>query len=395
MKHIAIIFESDVFDRKGLFNAVLERSKRLLLTNKYHIEVFGLMYYDNFLTRLLRRTPLRTLTPQVTIEGVTINLLWQPFRLSDYILSAKLHYKPFLRDLWRHKIARKFKNFDLIIAHSVSGGSIANNIKSIYDIPFCVVWHGSDIHTYPFSNKYGYNEVKQIINNADTNFFVSKKLMETATKITPFQSNWKVSYNGVAKSFYRYNNEERQKIRKKYHIHENAKVIGFVGNLFPIKQAELLPDIFMRIKSQYQGEVQFIIAGDGKLRSTIQQSLQANGILQICSMLGNVATENILDIMNCIDLLVLPSKNEGLPLVVVESLKCGTPVVGSDVGGIKEVIGEENVVSLGEFFVERFSNRCIEILNSTIIPPTLPSHFDWDKTVSMELSVFDTILDKQ
>ena len=72
MKRIAIIFDSDVFDRKGLFNAVLERSKKMLQIDDYHVEIFDIVYYDNFLTRLLRRSVKRTLIPQITIEEVTI-----------------------------------------------------------------------------------------------------------------------------------------------------------------------------------------------------------------------------------------------------------------------------------------------------------------------------------
>ena len=46
------------------------------------------------------------------------------------------------------------------------------------------------------------------------------------------------------------------------------------------------------------------------------------------------------------DVLILPSINEGLPLTVVEGLACGCNVVGSLVGGIPEVIGEDNCVDL-------------------------------------------------
>lgn len=62
-------------------------------------------------------------------------------------------------------------------------------------------------------------------------------------------------------------------------------------------------------------------------------------------------------LLNCVDILILPSKNEGLPLIVVEAIKSGANVVASDVGGIREVIGVDKVVILGDDFVHRFSKR--------------------------------------
>ena len=96
--------------------------------------------------------------------------------------------------------------------------------------------------------------------------------------------------------------------------------------------------------------------------------------------------------MNCVDLLVLPSENEGLPLVIVEALRCSTNVVAANVGGISEVIGQENVVNHGDDFVDRFSRRCIEVLRSCEPAPGLSKLFDWDTTVENEIEIYNKIL---
>jgi glycosyltransferase involved in cell wall biosynthesis len=80
-------------------------------------------------------------------------------------------------------------------------------------------------------------------------------------------------------------------------------------------------------------------------------------------------------------LLVLPSLNEGLPRVTLEALACGVPVVGSDVGGIPEVIGEENVFELNPMFEKNISKRAIEILKNNEPAKPFPEEFSWDGAV--------------
>ena len=78
------------------------------------------------------------------------------------------------------------------------------------------------------------------------------------------------------------------------------------------------------------------------------------------------------DLLNSIDVLVLPSINEGLPLITVEALACGANVVGSRVGGIPESIGEDNAFALGDSFVDAISDRIVEMLENSVVQPLSP-----------------------
>ena len=111
-----------------------------------------------------------------------------------------------------------------------------------------------------------------------------------------------------------------------------------------------------------------------------------------CKLWGNQPVEKMPELLNCVDLLVLPSKNEGLPLIVVEALQSGANVVASDVGGIKEVLGEENVIMLGDNFIERFSSRVVELLNTHSPAPKVPQQFDWQMTSNAENEIYTRIL---
>lgn len=100
---------------------------------------------------------------------------------------------------------------------------------------------------------------------------------------------------------------------------------------------------------------------------------------------GNQPSPAMPDIMNCIDILVLPSLNEGLPLVCAEALSCGAAVVGSDVGGVAEVIGQDNVVPLGDGFVAGMSEKIVSMLEGRAGSQTLPSEISWARTAAIEL----------
>jgi len=71
--------------------------------------------------------------------------------------------------------------------------------------------------------------------------------------------------------------------------------------------------------------------------------------------------------MNAMDVMILPSRNEGFGAVIIEAQACGVPVVGSSNGGIPEAIGDGGiVVEEGENFEKRFAEAVINFLENPI-----------------------------
>lgn len=392
MSKIAILFSDNIFDRKGAINATLNRIKYLKSYSHYDITAYCIVPYECWLIRLLRGTPKIRKVEFVEIDGNVINLLWYTFSLVDYILYIKLHGKAVFRSLFSRKLIEVFKNYDLLSVHSDFAGEIALLVHEKYNIPYCVTWHGSDIHTSPFINSNNFLKVKKIMKNACCNFFVSRALLICSDKILK-DANKRILYNGVSEDFYVYDECKRRKLRNKEGISNECKIVAFVGNLFPIKNADILPELFSAIKKKYEGELIFWIIGGGKLRSLIESKLKKMTDIN-CRFFGNQPVSLMPDYMNCIDVLILPSKNEGLPLVTVEALKCGANVVGSNVGGIKEVVGEENVIDINNLFIDKFSARVAYILTSNGIKQDLPGKFDWKRTANLEAMYYQNILVK-
>jgi glycosyltransferase involved in cell wall biosynthesis len=80
--------------------------------------------------------------------------------------------------------------------------------------------------------------------------------------------------------------------------------------------------------------------GDGPLRGALEAAAADRGLADAVSFVGAQPHERLPDWYRAADLTVLPSRSEGLPNVLRESLACGTPFVASRVGGIPEIAEE-------------------------------------------------------
>ena len=385
MKKIAIIIEGSLTNRKGLVNAELSRIKYLKEFSDCKIDVYSLQIYEGWLVRKLRRSKKIILQNTLVVEEINIKLLWESFSLLNYITEIKLRYKRIYNRFWFRKYLPLFDSYDLVSAHSGDCGEIALEIYKKYKIPYCVTWHGSDIHTSPFNNKYVKQKTINILENAYQNFFVSDNLKEVS-EILIKKKNKELLYNGVSEIFKQYSYESREEFRKQLDV-SGKKVIAFVGGLVGIKNILLLPEIFNVIKNKCDKNIEFWIIGDGKLKEPLKKKLDEYKITNY-KLWGNQPVEKMPEFMNVIDVLVLPSKNEGLPLVTIEALACGANVVGSNVGGISEAIGKENVFDLNENFVENISNRIIEMLEGNITQ-NLDSKFSWKETAKKENEIYN------
>ena len=383
MKRVAVIFESSPFDRKGLFNAVHNRVKGIIDSGNCEVDVYCIQSVDNAFTSKVRHRVQVPIVKCVDIEGVHYNMLWYRFSILDSILFDHMAMRPLFFRRFMKKTIEVLSGYDVILAHSFVGGLIAKEVSSAYGTQYFVTWHGSDVHTHPFNNSLQLKETRAIMKNATCNFFVSRALMTTSFSISDDESiRREVIYNGVSADFYKYDADQRCRLRAKYGV-EDVRVVAFAGNLCKVKNVRTLIPIFERLSMVYKGEVQYWIIGDGKLRSEVEVDIRQSG-LQNVRMWGNVSPEVMPELMNCMDVLILPSLNEGLSLVCLEAINCGVNVVGSDVGGTAEIVGKDNVVSLGDGFVDGMAEKISHLL----VCPTaqvVPSEMSWTAAALKEL----------
>ena len=412
MMRLAVIFESSPFDRKGLFNAVHNRVKHLLATGECTVDVFCVHSRDNAFTRRVRHTPEVPSVDEVAIDGITYRLLWYRFSILDNVLLEKLHVRPLLFRRFMAAHVDLLEGYDAVVAHSFCGGLFALMAHEKFGIPYYVTWHGSDVHTHPWRVPVILEDTRAVMESARCNFFVSKALKTASDKIT-LKASKEVLYNGVSEDFVKFSPAVRAAARERYGLAPEDKVVAFVGNLHAVKNVLSLPAIFAEVAKRYDASLKFWIVGDGKLRTQLESvfslsfrpndhslsfrpndhslSFRPNEVSGEISFFGNQPSPAMPDIMNCIDVLVLPSLNEGLPLVCAEALSCGASVVGSDVGGVAEVIGSENVVPLGDSFVTGMADKIVSFLDAKSPSQTLPSEISWSLTAAQELAALKSL----
>jgi glycosyltransferase involved in cell wall biosynthesis len=144
-------------------------------------------------------------------------------------------------------------------------------------------------------------------------------------------------YNGIDINRFQYVPSLRNKIRSELKIEDDVKVFIAVGSFNEAKDYPNLLCAFQKIASQ-GGSKHLIIIGDGALRKDLENLISTYAISQYVTMLG--IRKDVSELMSAADYFVLSSAWEGFGLVVAEAMACQLPVVATDCGGVREVVGD-------------------------------------------------------
>ena len=393
---ILYIVNMDENNKKGLFMATHEKIKAI---RKNHPEneykVISVQFKDTGIFRMAKKIAGKH-TYDKTSDGFELDgIKYKKVYLSIDMKSKKAEKLENDKERFMeffNTCKSDIEECDMVSCHwGYPHGRIAYWINREFKKPYIVTYHGSDVHTMPFENEHIKTKVLQIMENAKQNIFVSKKLMDTARELGYTGDNCTASRNGVnTKNFYIISDEEKNSIRERYHI--KGKNIGFVGAVNKIKRADKFAKIFDSIKQiDPSNEYTFTVVGDGPLKSQVEKECNEKGLKAVFT--GNQDVDMVRNLMNTMDVMILPSRREGFGCVITEANACGVPVVGSDAGGISEAIGiKENIIADGDEFEKRIAKRVVEVVNSENDKESLSKYtlenFSWDKIAEDEASFY-------
>jgi glycosyltransferase involved in cell wall biosynthesis len=124
-------------------------------------------------------------------------------------------------------------------------------------------------------------------------------------------------------------------LRQALGLEEGAQIIGYIGRLGPEKGIAYLLEAADTICRSTNG-VYFILIGEGMLKEKTEAFIASNKLEGRVIMLG--WRKDATGLLPDMDMLLLPSLTEGTPMIILEAMAAGVPVIASDVGGIGEII---------------------------------------------------------
>lgn len=140
-----------------------------------------------------------------------------------------------------------------------------------------------------------------------------------------------------------------------------TRFISFVGRLHPQKD----PLLLVRSVALLSNDIHLLIIGEGELKSDIQAEIENLRLSKRVTLLGGMSPKSIADILRISELLALTSIYEGLPIVVLEALACGIPVVSTDSGETSKLLSDETGVLISERTPEATADALNVVLRNT------------------------------
>ncbi len=129
----------------------------------------------------------------------------------------------------------------------------------------------------------------------------------------------------------------RDQARIELGLPTSARVVAGVGRLNSQKNFALFLDIAAQLAPRFP-DLHFLLAGDGPEEKMLREKAAALGISDRVTFSGYVADTRLVYLVA--DVLLMPSRYEGLPMTLLEAMAMGLPVVASQLDGIAEVIGD-------------------------------------------------------
>lgn len=169
-------------------------------------------------------------------------------------------------------------------------------------------------------------------------------------------------YNGIDIISYKRTKTTRAEKRIELGLGKDDFVCATVGRLVPVKGHQYLIEAIKKVVNKIPS-AKFLFIGDGELMPDLLAQTKSLGLCKNIFFLG--ARSDIAEILNCIDIFLLPSLNEGFGIVLVEAMAMKKPVIATNVGGVPEIVVNETTgILLSPKDPEAFSSAIIRLYDT-------------------------------
>lgn len=236
--------------------------------------------------------------------------------------------------------------FDIIHAHSTYPcGYVANRCRDemFPHVKVMHTIHRTCIIDAPNYNRACFEKVRDSLDGADFNVFVSGEGMRlgldyTADRIGPFS---RYITNGVNTEKFSLSCAERQEVDALKSTYSKSWNLVFVGYLKEIKGIKELLTATRNLVAQGYKNLRLFLVGENHLGSYVDDYVAANGLQNVVVQVGAVPHQRVKIWMRFASTFILPSHSEGTPTVLFEALFVGAPSIFTRVGGVGDVVSDQ------------------------------------------------------
>lgn len=230
---------------------------------------------------------------------------------------------------WWDRFFRQHPEIDLVHGHIASSARIYLAAAKTAQIPTIAHSHNTDGKTRKFDLEYylfrmltrGTADVADHLMGCSAAALIARYGTDALTEDS-FVVN-----NGVDTRVFRRDEKAGARVRSRLGIPEGALVFGTIGRLTEVKNPDFTLDVISAVVAR-RPDAHFVWVGRGELSTHIEGQVARRHLSNHVHLLG--VRSDIPHILNALDVFVMCSKYEGLPVVLVEAQACGVPVVVSD-----------------------------------------------------------------
>lgn len=268
------------------------------------------------------------------------NIFYHEVEVSDYYV---FRYPPYDLSL-ASKLAQiaKLKELDLLHVHyAIPHAVCALLAKQMVGDHLKVVTtlHGTDITVLAQDESIS-DLIKFAINQSDAVTAVSQDLIHETERTLQIDRPIDLTYNFVDKRVYY--PREVAKLRCEF-AEPDEKILMHVSNFRPVKRVLDVVEIFRQVSEEVK--CRLLLVGEGPDLAKVVHKVKEYGLSGRVTFCGK--QDDVAQVISLANVLLLPSEKESFGLVALEAMACGVPTVGSNAGGIPELIvqGETGFLS--------------------------------------------------
>ncbi|HCR4019271.1 TPA: glycosyltransferase [Morganella morganii] len=254
-----------------------------------------------------------------------------------YSLAMNRNAISFISSLFTAKKIIKNINPDIVHSHMFHANIFSRILRLLVNIPVLVCTahsknEGGKLRMFLYRITDKLATISTNVSQEAVDTFIKRKATKPG-RMLPF-------YNGIDISVFSYNENIRKEKRKEIDISDDTPLILAVGRLTEAKDYPNLLYAFSKLSTPIQPKL--VIIGDGEEKENLKILSKKLGVSNDIIWLG--VRHDVQNWMSACDLFVLASAWEGFGLVVAEAMACERVVIGTDSGGVKEVIGDAGFV---------------------------------------------------